>query len=421
MRDGTLVDIGEELGAFAQALSLAFNAVHNANVAVPPPTTLQGRETGLLGTDALNFSGATTIAITDSNGAELHDIAIDFDAGTLSVDGGPAVGLGGTIDSFVTALNTALGSNGSASFANGVLTLSATGNNGVVISDAASNPTSRGGVAFSQFFGLNDLFTSGGNTVLTTGLSASDSHGFAPGGQISLVLKGPQGERAAETTVSVTGATIGDMIAALNTAMAGKATFSLDANGQMQVTPAAAYSGYDLEVTLDTTTRGTTGESFTTLFGIGVGQKMAMAQNFSLAVGLANSPQRLAFATPTIGGTSVVAAGDNRGLLALQNLMNQTQNFSGAGSLPGRNVRLSDFAAAFYQDAASRGTAIDAAKTAGDTRLSLAQRTQSEKESVNLDEELEKMMTLQQAYNAGARLLKVAQELYDALLQVVGV
>jgi flagellar hook-associated protein FlgK len=31
------------------------------------------------------------------------------------------------------------------------------------------------------------------------------------------------------------------------------------------------------------------------------------------------------------------------------------------------------------------------------------------------------MMTLQQAYNAGARLLTVAQQLYDALLQAVGV
>jgi flagellar hook-associated protein 1 FlgK len=319
------------------------------------------------------------------------------------------------------ALNTALGGNGSAAFADGVLTLSATGSNGVVIADSASNPTSRGGIGFSQFFGLNDLFTSGGNTVLTTGLLTSDSHGFAPGGQISLVLKGPAGQRVGETTVSVTGATIGDMIAALNGAMAGKATFALDANGEMQVTPAAGYAGYDLEVTLDTTARGTTGESFTSLFGIGVGQKMAMAQNFSLATGVANSPQRLAFATPTIGGASVVSPGDNRGLLALQDLMNQTHNFAPAGSLPARAVRFSDFAAAFYQDAASRGMAIDAAKTAGDTRLSLAKRSQSEKEGVNLDEELEMMMTLQQAYNAGARLLKVAQELYDALLQVVGV
>lgn len=420
MRDGTLVGIGQELGALAQTLSLAFNAVHNANAAFPPPTTLTGRQTGLLGTDGLSFSGATTIAVANSSGVSQHQIAIDFDAGTLSLDGGPPSALGGTIDSFVNALNTALGGNGTASFTDGVLNLSATGSNGLVIVDNGANPTSRGGVAFSQFFGLNDLFTSSGNAIQTTGLSGSDSHGLAPGGSIGLVLKGPDGQRIGETNVAVTGSTIDDMINALNSAMSGKATFALDANGQMQVTPAAAYSGYNIEVTLDTTSRGTTGESFTSLFGIGVGQQMAMAQNFSLSAGLANSPQRLAFAQPTIGGTPVVTAGDNRGLLALQDLMNQTHNFAGAGALPARAVRFSDFAAAFYQDAAGRGASIDAAKSAGDTRLSLAQKSQSEKEGVNLDEELEKMMSLQQAYNAGARLLQVAQQLYDALLQAVG-
>jgi flagellar hook-associated protein 1 FlgK len=373
-----------------------------------------------MGTDVLNFTGATTLAITDANGADLHDIAIDFDAGTLSLDGGPTISIGGTIDSFVTALNTALGGNGTADFTDGVLTVSATGSNGLVVADNAGNPTSRGGVAFSQFFGLNDLFTASGNAIVTTGLSASDSHGLAPGGTVGLVLKGPHGERIGETSVAVTGTTIGDMISALNSAMAGKVSFALDANGQMQITPAPGYSGYDVEVTQDTTMRGTTGESFTSLFGIGVGQKMAMAQNFSLAAALANSPQSLAFAKPTIGGTSVVSPGDNRGLLALQDVMNQTHNFDAAGALPARAVRLSDFAAAFYQDTASRGMSIDAAKTAGDTRLQLAQRKQSEKEGVNLDEELEKMMSLQQAYNAGARLLQVAQQLYDALLQAVG-
>jgi flagellar hook-associated protein 1 FlgK len=302
-----------------------------------------------------------------------------------------------------------------------MLTLSATGGNGLVIGDNAANPTSRGGVAFSQFFGLNDLFTSSGNTIATTGLSASDSHGLAAGGQIGLVLKGPQGERIGETNVAVTGATIGDMISALNSAMAGKATFALDANGQMQVTTAPGYNGYKLEVTLDTTQRGTTGESFTSLFGIGVGPKMAMAQNFSLAANLVNSPQSLAFARPTIGGSPVVTPGDNRGLMALQDVMNQAQNFGSSGALSARAVRLSDFAATFYQDTASRGMSIDAAKSAGDTRLKLAQTKQSEKEGVNLDEELEKMMSLQQAYNAGARLLQVALQLYDALLQAVGV
>ena len=144
--------------------------------------------------------------------------------GARPVDGGPTAGLGASVDSFVLALNTALGSNGSASFVDGALKLSATGGNGFVIADDSANPTSRGGVAFSQYFGLNDLFTSSGNTVLTTGLTASDSHGLS-GGSISLVLKGPEGQRAGETTVAVTGATVGDVISALNTAMAGKPAY----------------------------------------------------------------------------------------------------------------------------------------------------------------------------------------------------
>ncbi len=426
LRDGTLADIGSELGSLAQSLSLAFNAAHNANAAVPPPTTLAGRDTGLLATDGLNFTGATTLGITDSNGQLLHKVAIDFDAGTLSVDGGAAASIGGTVDSFVTALNTALGANGTASFSGGALTLSATGSNGIVIADDANNATSRGGVGFSQFFGLNDLFRSAGNAIVTTGLTSSDTADFAAGGQISLLLKGPNGERVGETTVNVTGSTIGDMVNALNSAFTGKATFALDANGQLQATPAAAYSSYRVEVTADTTSRGDTGESFSSLFGLGLGQNLALAQGFALAPGVSNSPQSLAFATPTLDATTplsttVVTPGDNRGLLALQDLFNQPQSFAGAGALPSRSVRFADYASALYQDAATRSTSIDASKSAQDARLTLAQQSQSQKEGVNLDEELANMMSLQQAYNAGARLLQVAQQLYDQLLQAVGV
>ena len=424
VRDGALASIAAELGSYAQSVAQAFNAAHNANAAVPPPTTLDGRQTGLIDTDSLNFTGATTLGITDSSGKLLHKIDINFDAGTLSLDGGPSSGLGGTVNSFVGALNSALGSNGTASFASGVLTLSATGSNGIVIADDPNNPTSRAGTGFSQFFGLNDLFVSAGNMIPTTGLKATDLGGFAPGGTISLLLKGPAGQRVGETTVSVTGTTIGDMVAALNSAFTGKATFALDANGQLQVTPAGNYSGYGLEVTLDTTSRGTTGESFSSLFGLGTSEQMARAQSFRLTDAVANSPEALAFAQPSLStssvlGDTVVTPGDNRGLLALQDLINQPHSFSAAGAIPARSVSFGDYAASFYQDVASRGNAIDTSKSTEDTRLNLAKQKQSEKEGVNLDEELENMMVLQQAYNAGARLLQVAKELYDELLRAV--
>ena len=66
MRDGTLVDLQNELGSLAQGVSQALNAQHNANSAYPPPTSLNGRDTGLVSTDALNFTGKTTVAVVDS-------------------------------------------------------------------------------------------------------------------------------------------------------------------------------------------------------------------------------------------------------------------------------------------------------------------------------------------------------------------
>jgi flagellar hook-associated protein 1 FlgK len=424
VRDNVLVGFGEELGTLMQTLSLAVNAQHNANAVVPPPTELNGRQTGLLATDALNFSGATTIGITDANGALVHKIAIDFDAGTIAVDGGGTSAIGGTIGSFATALDAALGANGDADFTDGVLNISAAGGNGLVVSDEAGNPASRAGLGFSHFFGLNDLYRAEGNAIQTTGLSASDAHGLAPGGDITLLMRGPDGRRVNEVTVGVTGTTIGDMVTALNTAFAGTATFALDANGQLQVTPGTGYERYDLEVRLDTTQRGTTETSFTSLFGIGTGAALARASEFSVAPGIAGSPESLAFARSTLSaatalGATVVTPGDNRGLLALQNALNGPQTFAKAGALPGRTASLTDYAAAFYQDVSSRTTAIDFNKTAQSTRLTNAQQTQSRVEGVNLDEELEKMMVYQQAYNAGARLITVVQQLYDELLDAV--
>ena len=306
IRDNVLVGLGEELGALMQSLSLAINSQHNANGVVPPPPQLDGRQTGLLAGDALNFSGATTIGIADANGILVHNIAIDFDAGTISVDGGGASSIGTTIGSFAAALNTALGANGDADFTNGVLTVSANGGNGLVISDDAGNPSSRAGIGFSHFFGLNDLYRAEGNAIQTTGLASTDAHGLAPGGDIMLLLKGPDGRRVSEVTVAVTGTTIGDMVSALNTAFAGNATFALDANGQLQVTPAPGYERYELEVRLDTTQRGGTGESFTSLFGIGTGEALARASAFSLSPEIAGSAQRLAFAQPTLTATTAL-------------------------------------------------------------------------------------------------------------------
>ena len=337
MRDGSLANTAASLGNLARATVLAYNAQHNANTAFPPPATLAGRNTGLLSTDALNFTGKTTIAVTDSNGNLVSRVDVDFDAGTISVDGGAATSFSNTVGGFTTALNTALGSNGSASFTNGQLTLSANDGNGVVVQDDATTPASRGGSGFSQFFGLNDLFRTSEPSILSTGLSASDDSGLAAGGQISLALKGKDGSVVKQATVTITaGMSIGDVIGALNTAMGGTAAFALNSDGSITETPANPDDS--LDVTSDSTQRGSTGMSFTELFGIGDQEMENFASGVTVNPAIAASPQSLAFAqanidSTTVAGQPIVGHGDSSGALALQNVGVAQQSFASAGNL----------------------------------------------------------------------------------------
>jgi len=424
MRDQVLGGLSQTLGNLAQQTALAFNAQSNANAAYPPPSILAGRDTGLLSGDGLNFTGKTTIAVANSSGNLVSRIDVDFNAGTLKVDGGAAVGIGTTVGSFTTALNTALGANGTASFANGQLSISATGSNGVLVQDDATTPSLRGGAGFSQFFGLNDLFKSQVPSITATGLAAGDSSGLPAGGVINLSLKGPNGDIVRNVSITTTaGQTVGNVVTALNTAMGGAATFTLNPDGSISTATSALYPGYALNVTGDTTQRGTTGMSFTQIFGLGANAQASQAVGFALNPSIASSPARLGFASPAItpasvAGSTVVSAGDNAGAIALQNVITKTQAFHAAGGIAAQAASLSDYAATFYQNVSTQSNAVTANQTTQDDRLNEANARVSSDSGVNLDEELTSLTSYQQAYAAGARLLSVVDQMYKALLDI---
>jgi flagellar hook-associated protein 1 FlgK len=424
MRDQVLGGLSQTLGNLAQQTALAFNAQTNANAAYPPPTSLTGRDTGLLGTDALNFTGKTTLAVTDPSGNLVSRIDVDFGAGTLSVDGGAATPLGSTVASFTTALNSALGSNGTASFAGGQLSISASGGNGVLVQDNAATPSVRGNTSFSQFFGLNDVFKAQATSITSTGLSASDASGLTPGGTIALSLKGPDGDIVKNVSVTATaGQTIGNVVAALNSAMGGAATFTLNSDGSISTATSALYPGYSLNVTNDTTQRGTTGVSFSQLFGLGSNAQAAQAVGFDLTSAVSADPTRVGFASQaltsaSVAGDTIVSAGDNSGAIALQNVITNNQSFHAAGGIAAQTASLSDYAATFYQNVSTQSNAITANQQTEDDRLTEANSRVASNSGVNLDEELTSLSSYQQAYAAGARILTVVDSLYQTLLQI---
>jgi len=412
MRDTVLPDLANQIGELSAQFIDGVNAVHNAGTSYPPPNSLVGRDTGLLSTDLQGFSGQAEFAVTDSSGTQINSVTVDF--GTL-----PA---GSTIADVVNQVNTALGGDATMSFTNGVMSFTGAGDNRVAIGQIAGSESSRGGHGFSQFFGMNDLVTSQVPSNFDTGFQSTDASSFTPGGTINLQLVGPDGTVVNSGTVTMAGGSFGATISDMNAAMSGTVTFSLDANGALVSTPSPAYSGYSIRVVSDSTSRGPSGTSLSELFGLGNSFTANAAKDIQVSDAVSSDQSKLALGELTTGGAagdSVLTASDNRGALALAGVANKPIKFADFGGLKSITGTLSEFGATILSDVGNRAAQAEQLAQDNSSLLQEIQQRQSDESGVNLDEELSKMIVYQNAYAAAGRVIKVAQEVYDTLLQAV--
>lgn len=429
LRDRDLPEVAEELAELASGAADALNAAHNNSTAYPAPQTLTGRNTGLEGTDGHNFTGATTLAVTDTSGLLVRRVDIDFDAGTLSVDGGAPAAIGTTVDSLTTAINTALAGVGTASFANGQTQISATAaTNGISTLQDTANPSDRGGRGFAHFFGLNDLVRSTRPGFFETGLTGAEAHGFTAGTTIDFEVRTAEGLSVSSISVPmVAGESFNDVVTALNDATTGLgryATFSLDASGELTYTKNAGYETFEFDVVGDSTARPGSGLAFTHLFGLGLEPRASRSEGFDVDQTIRSNSSRLALgqldiSAATAVGDVVITAGDNRGGTALQDAFDAPRTFAAAGSVSETRASLNDYMARVAGTIGSRASrAVSEAGSAAVLRDTAAQK-RSDVEGVNLDEELAAMTMFQQSYNASARMLQAAKEMTDTLMGII--
>lgn len=436
MRDQELPAIAAELGQLSTTTANQLNAASNANSAVPPPASLSGRDSGLVASDPPGFTGQATFYTTDASHAVVQAVRVDFDTGQVfnPPTSGTASGTFTTLGTLTAAVTAALGGSGTLSLTNGVMSFTAGGTAaGVAIQQggpvAGATASSRGGAGFSQFFGMNDLVKGGGPLITNSGLTTSSTLSFS--GQTTLNLIGPNNQVGASVTLnfgapplSTPGATFADLLSQLNGAsgFAGKATVGLDANGALTLTPAAGYSGYRLELGNDTSNRGGTGLALGTMFGIGSANQANVAQSFGVVGSIAANPSALQTArvdttSGVAAGTVVLNAADNSGALALQAVAQQAVTVPAAGNLAATTTTLSGYAASLITGAATDAANTQTALTNSQALQTALQQQQSNVSSVNLDEELTNMVTLQNAYNASGRLLTTVNAMMTALMQ----
>lgn len=411
LRDGEAPATAERLAELMSRLADELNRAHNASSAAPPPNSLTGRNVGQsLETALQGFSGRTSIVITDGQGVVVQKV--DLDLATLN----PAT--------FLADLNAQLGANGSASFVDGRLKIEGAAGTGVVVVDDPAAPSNKGGRGFSHFFGLNDLIASEQPTIYETGMTGASQHGFTPGDAITFRFSDAAGAKLRDIEVAVpAGGDMTSLLAALNDPMTGAGrmgTFSLSAAGEMTFTPRPG-SGATLSVLQDRTTQVPSGVSMSELFGLG-GARASRADAFSIRADIARDPALMAFAQADSAagvGAAVVSRNDARGARLLASAGENAASFSAAGGAAGGSMSLSRYASEMSGEIGSRAAM---AKNNAASATALAKEATARRvsvEGVNLDEELVLMTTYQQAFNASARMVQAAKDMYDILLGMV--
>jgi flagellar hook-associated protein 1 len=421
LRDVEAPAAAERLAELVAHAADELNRAHNANSAVPAPTSLTGRNVGQSFESAIaGFSGQTTVAVTNAAGVIQARADIVFSGATMTVNGAAA-----TPANFLTVLNTQLGGAATASFTAGRLTIAATGANGVAVADDAAGPSAKAGRSFSHYFGLNDLVSSDRPAFYDNGLTAASPHGFTAGETLTFRFTGETGSRLRDLQVAVpAGGTVGDLVAALNDAGTGIGrfgSFSLAADGSLSFTgfgnPAPV-----ITVLEDRTTQIPSGVSVTELLGIGGGVRASRADGFTLRADIRQSPSRLALAQLNLSaaaGTAALSIGDGRGALALADAGERTANFQAAGGSSGGSISVSRYAAELSGEIGGKAAAAKNRMETANALYTEAGARQTAYEGVNLDEELVLMTTYQQAFNASARLIQAAKDMYDTLMGMV--
>lgn len=408
IRDRALPNFSEQLGQLFTGMAEALNKVSNEGTTFPAPQSLTGQNNGLVGTDRLGFTGKATFAVVAKDGTLVSKATVDFDA----------LGPTATVDETLAAINAQLGSNGTASFADGVLSISANSSaNGIAIAQDPTTPSDRAGVGFSQFFGLNNLIRSDSSPLAPSGFIATDPHGFGTGETAQIVLRDPTGKILTEYTLTGSaGSTWGDLVTELNgSPLSAYGSFALDDRGRVQFNSNTASSGSTISIPSDSTNRAGTGLSFSALSGLtGAASGLGSAE---VPANILADPTKLPLAQLQLTaavGEKAIGSGDIRNVSGFVDALSSAVDFGKDGS-----STIGNFANRLLGSAGSQASLALTNYNDASSRLSDALDRRDSFSGVNVDEELAQMVILQNSYSAAARVMSTASDMYDELLGMI--
>ena len=274
---------------------------------------------------------------------------------------------------------------------------------------AAANTASNAGSAFPPPSTLT-----GSNTV-----AAGDP--ITGSGALTVTLTDATGKATSTQTIDLSGvATVQDVVDKLNAIP--NVTAQIDAQGRLSISTAngngVALAGGALQAA------GSTGPaaSVSAYFGLNNLFTGTGAGDIAVNPALVNNPSLLPTATldTTAGiGQVAVASGDTTNVDALSKALTGQQSFAAAGSFPAQTTSLQSYAAAFVSSAANLISNASATSQTSEATFTAAQTRLQNLTTVNTNEELANLQTLEQQYQANAQMISTVRTMFSALMQMM--
>lgn len=118
-----------------------------------------------------------------------------------------------------------------------------------------------------------------------------------------------------------------------------------------------------------------------------------------------------------LGATAPLPSADSTQVSAFISAFSTTLTFGSSDKLPVTS-KLEDFAVSMVSAQQSERTSTDSSLRITKVTLSTLQETRMNRDGVNVDDELMKVQTVQQSYQASAAVLKSVQDMLDQLLSI---
>jgi flagellar hook-associated protein 1 FlgK len=451
LRDGTLPNLQNQLDEMASTLRDKVNQIHNRGAPFPGLQSATGSRTfidsstQLMTLDPTGSADDVTIAIFDANGDQqaattLNTIMTSATFGTALSSRGASNDW--TIDKVASTLQAWLQSSSGANLGSATASVNGSGKFTISLNDTSKyiafrdetasangstnqdaeigcNSDAQNGVdetisGFSNFLGLNDLFTDGlADNIWETKVLATTFSSTAA----TLTFKDTTGLLG---NVSIAaGKTLAEIASTINTANLG-ATATVVTDGSGSRLRISNDNGRSMTVTNDVSG----GDTLLTSMGMHIAD-VRVASTLGVRSDILTTPAGISRGIMQwngdlgASGEYFLSAGDDTIAVALAASLTSNSTFETAGGIAGNSSTFEEYSASILSTNASEAATL---KSNADIQSSLTKSLQVKSDTirgVNLDEEMSNLIIFQQAYSASARVITTIQKMFDALERIL--